>query len=143
MTDQNARCLACGQVVRERTAAAVTSPRTARAEFAPIADKDSEHFAVLTLNTRNEPLRMHVVSVGSLNVAALQPRDVIRPALLDNAAAVIVAHNHPSGDPTPSPEDLAVTRHLREACQLVGLDLLDHLVIARDRFVSLREKGAL
>jgi DNA repair protein RadC len=78
-----------------------------------------------------------------LNVASLQPREVFGPAFTYGAAAVILAHNHPSGDPTPSPEDLAVTHHLQEAGRLLGVEVLDHLVIAADRFRSLREAGGL
>jgi DNA repair protein RadC len=83
------------------------------------------------------------VAIGGLNVAALQPREVFGPALTLGAAAVILAHNHPSGDPTPSPEDLAVTRHLQEAGRLLGVEVLDHLVVSAERFRSLREGGAL
>ena len=98
---------------------------------------------MLYLNTRNQPLGCEKVAVGGLNVAALQPREVFGPALTLGAAAVILAHNHPSGDPTPSPEDLAVTRHLQEAGRLLGVEVLDHLVVSVERFRSLREAGAL
>ena len=98
---------------------------------------------MLYLNTRNQPVGCEKVAVGGLNVAALQPREVFGPALTFGAAAVILAHNHPSGDPTPSPEDLAVTRHLHEAGRLLGVEVLDHLVICSERFRSLRESGAL
>ena len=81
------------------------------------------------------------MALGGLNIAALQPRDVFEPALRHNAAAVILAHSHPSGDPTPSPEDLAVTRHLGEAGRLLGGEVLDHLVISAQRFSSLRSSG--
>ncbi|TMD12650.1 MAG: hypothetical protein E6J00_11215, partial [Chloroflexi bacterium] len=98
-------------------------------------------FCVLLLNTRNQPLGCETVALGGLNVAALQPRDVFEPALRHNAAAVVLAHSHPSGDPTPSPEDLAVTRHLGEAGRLLGIEVLDHLVISAHRFHSLRSSG--
>jgi DNA repair protein RadC len=127
----------------DSAAPAVTSPREALLQFQDLRSSVKECFAVLYLNTRNQPLACERVAVGGLNVAALQPREVFGPALTLGAAAVILAHNHPSGDPTPSPEDLAVTRHLQEAGRLLGVEVLDHLVICNERFKSLRESGAL
>ena len=130
-------------VPTDSAAPAVTSPREALLQFQDLRSSVKECFAVLYLNTRNQPLACERVAVGGLNVAALQPREVFGPALTLGAAAVILAHNHPSGDPTPSPEDLAVTRHLQEAGRLLGVEVLDHLVICNERFKSLRESGAL
>ena len=119
----------------------VTSPREALLQFQDLRRDGKERFCVLLLNTRNQPLGCETVALGGLNVAALQPRDVFEPALRHNAAAVVLAHSHPSGDPTPSPEDLAVTRHLGEAGRLLGIEVLDHLVISAHRFHSLRSSG--
>ena len=130
-------------VPADAAAPAVTSPREALLQFQELRSSPREVFAVLYLNTRNQPLGCERVAVGGLNVAALQPRDVFGPALTLGAAAVILAHNHPSGDPTPSPEDLAVTHHLQEAGRLLGVEILDHLVISVERFRSLREAGDL
>jgi DNA repair protein RadC len=130
-------------VPADAAAPAVTSPREALLQFQDLRSSPRECFAVLYLNTRNQPLSCERVAVGGLNVAALQPRDVFGPALTLGAAGVILAHNHPSGDPTPSPEDLAVTRHLQEAGRLLGVEVLDHLVISAERFRSLREAGNL
>jgi DNA repair protein RadC len=127
----------------DSAAPAVTSPREALLQFQDLRSSARECFAVLYLNTRNQPVGCERVAVGGLNVASLQPREVFGPALTLGAAAVILAHNHPSGDPTPSPEDLAVTRHLQEAGRLLGVEVLDHLVICAERFRSLRESGAL
>ncbi|HEY9286654.1 MAG TPA: JAB domain-containing protein [Candidatus Dormibacteraeota bacterium] len=127
----------------DSAAPAVTSPREALLQFQDLRNSPRECFAVLYLNSRNQPVGCERVAVGGLNVASLQPREVFGPALTSGAAAVILAHNHPSGDPTPSPEDLAVTRHLQEAGRLLGVEVLDHLVIASERFRSLRESGAL
>jgi len=121
----------------------VTSPREALLQLQDLRSSPKECFSVLYLNTRNQPIGNERVALGGLNVAALQPRDVFGPALTLGAAAVILAHNHPSGDPTPSPEDLAVTRHLQEAGRLLGVEVLDHLVVCTERFRSLRESGAL
>lgn len=127
----------------DSAAPAVTSPREALLQFQDLRSSPRECFAVLYLNTRNQPVGCERVAVGGLNVASLQPREVFAPAFSLGAAAVILAHNHPSGDPTPSPEDLAVTRHLQEAGRLLGVEVLDHLVICAERFRSLREAGAL
>jgi DNA repair protein RadC len=127
----------------DSAAPAVTSPREALLQFQDLRTSPKECFAVLYLNTRNQPVGCERVAVGGLNVAALQPREVFAPAISLGAAAVILAHNHPSGDPTPSPEDLGVTRHLLEAGRLLGVEVLDHLVICAERFRSLRESGAL
>ncbi|HEX3629463.1 MAG TPA: DNA repair protein RadC [Candidatus Dormibacteraeota bacterium] len=130
-------------VPADSAAPAVTSPREALLQFQDLRTMPRECFAVLYLNTRNQPVACERVAVGGLNVASLQPREVFGPALTLGAAGVILAHNHPSGDPTPSPEDLAVTRHLQEAGRLLGVEVLDHLVICAERFRSLRESGAL
>jgi DNA repair protein RadC len=130
-------------VPADSAAPPVTSPREALLQLQELRTSARECFSVLYLNTRNQPVGCEKVAVGGLNVAALQPREVFAPALTLGAAAVILAHNHPSGDPTPSPEDLAVTRHLQEAGRLLGVEVLDHLVICAERFKSLREAGAL
>ena len=130
-------------VPSDAAAPAITSPREALLQFQELRTSLKECFSVLYLNTRNQPVACEKVAVGGLNVAALQPREVFGPALTLGAAAVILAHNHPSGDPAPSPEDLTVTRHLQEAGRLLGVEVLDHLVVCTERFKSLRESGAL
>lgn len=104
-----------------------------------VEDATQEHFEIVCLDTKNQVINVHTVSVGLLNQSLVAPREVFRPAIRDAAAAVILVHNHPSGDPTPSREDLAVTRRLEEAAQLIGIHLLDHIVVARRGCVSLRE----
>jgi DNA repair protein RadC len=138
------RELVCRWQVRPDTSApAVTSPRQALLLFQDLRSSPKERFAVLYLNTRNQPVGCETVAVGGLNIASLQPREIFEPALRMGAAAVILAHNHPSGDPTPSPEDLGVTRHLQEAGRLLGVEVLDHLVVCSERFKSLREAGSM
>jgi DNA repair protein RadC len=100
-----------------------------------------EHFKALLLDTKNQVLRIATISVGSLNESIVHPRELYREAIRHSAAAVIVVHNHPSGDPTPSPEDIEVTLRLREAGRLIGIDFLDHVVIGDGRWVSLKERG--
>jgi DNA repair protein RadC len=102
---------------------------------------NQEHLRVLLLDTRNHLLRISEVYQGSLNTSLIRIGEVFRDAVRDNAASVIVVHNHPSGDPTPSPEDVVVTRAMVEAGGLLDIEVLDHLVIGTGRFVSLKSKG--
>ncbi len=102
---------------------------------------EQEHLITLILDTRNHVVKQHTVYIGSLNTAVVRVAELFREAIRLNAAAVIVAHNHPSGDPTPSPEDVMVTRQIVEAGKLLSIDVLDHLVICQARWVSLKERG--
>ena len=102
---------------------------------------EQEHLRTLILDTRNRVVKIHEVCVGSLNSAAVRVGEVFKEAVRLNAAAVIVVHNHPSGDPTPSPEDVHVTRQIVEAGKLLNIDVLDHVVICQARWVSLKERG--
>ncbi len=101
-----------------------------------------ENLVTLLLNTRNQVVARRTIYIGTVNSSAVRPAEVLRPAVRENAPSVIVVHNHPSGDPTPSPEDIAVTRDLAASGKLLGIELLDHLVIGSGgRFTSLKEKG--
>ena len=102
-----------------------------------------EHFVVILLNARHEALAVETVSIGSLNASIVHPREVFRPAILASAASIIVAHNHPRGDPEPSEEDISITRRLAEVGELLGIGLLDHVVIAKRGITSLRARGAM
>lgn len=103
-------------------------------------DAVQEEFHIVTLDTKHKPLRTHRVTVGTLDSSLVHPREVFRPAIRDAAAAVLLVHNHPSGDPTPSREDRAVTDRLTEVGKLIGIVVLDHIIVARQRCVSLREE---
>jgi DNA repair protein RadC len=108
-----------------------------------LRDLPHEEFHVLLLNTQNEILRDLQVTRGTLDASLVHPREVFRPAIVEAAASVILVHNHPSGDPTPSAEDRAVTRQLRSAGELVGIEVLDHVVLGEGRYVSFVEAGLL
>jgi DNA repair protein RadC len=102
---------------------------------------EQEHLRVILLDTRNGVLGTSTVYIGSLNSSVVRVGELFRAAIKENAAAVIVAHNHPSGDPSPSPEDIRVTRQLVDAGKLLDIDVLDHIIIGNQRFVSLKERG--
>ncbi|MBY9079391.1 DNA repair protein RadC [Paenibacillus sp. HN-1] len=102
-----------------------------------------EHFVCLFLNTKNHVIAQETLSMGSLNASIVHPREVFRAAIKCSSASIICAHNHPSGDPTPSPEDISLTRRLLEAGEIVGIDVLDHLIIGDSEFVSMKEKGLM
>ncbi|WP_368503656.1 DNA repair protein RadC [Alkalihalophilus sp. As8PL] len=100
-----------------------------------------EHFIALYLNTKNHVLHRHTLFIGSLNASIVHPREVFKEALRRSAASVICLHNHPSGDPTPSREDIEVTKRLNEAGKVLGVELLDHVIIGDRQFISLKEQG--
>ncbi|OZM58364.1 hypothetical protein CIB95_01985 [Lottiidibacillus patelloidae] len=101
-----------------------------------------EHFVLLGLNTKNQVMFKQTVTVGTLNASLVHPREVFRPLIRRSCASAIVLHNHPSGDPTPSREDIKVTERLSEVGKIVGIELLDHVIVGND-YVSLKEKGYL
>ncbi|MEE1131273.1 MAG: DNA repair protein RadC [Caryophanon sp.] len=106
-----------------------------------LGDVDREHFVVACLDTKNQPTNISTVHIGSLNASIVHPREIMKTAILSNAASIICCHPHPSGDPTPSPEDIDVTERLAEVGKIVGIELLDHIIIGDGKFISLKEKG--
>lgn len=102
---------------------------------------EQEHLRTVLLDTKNRVQRVASIYAGSLNTAVVRVGEVFRAAIRANSAALIVVHNHPSGDPTPSPEDVRVTQMIVEAGDLLDIDVLDHLIIGRNRYVSLKEQG--
>ncbi len=102
-----------------------------------------EEFRALYLNTRNQLIHDEVISIGTLNANLVHPREVLKPALEYSAAGLIVAHNHPSGDPEPSPEDLKITRQIYDASKIMAIEMLDHIIVGKNSFVSLRERKTI
>ncbi|MEA3396539.1 MAG: DNA repair protein RadC [Chloroflexota bacterium] len=120
----------------------IRSPADAAHFLTPlIGHKEQENFVVLYLDTRNRVTDREILYKGSLNTSLVRVAEVFRGAIRRNSAGIIVAHNHPSGDPNPSPEDVALTRRLVKAGKLLEVDLLDHVVIGQNRYVSLRERA--
>lgn len=121
----------------------VRGPETIFELTADIRRSNREHFVGFYLNSRNQVLRREIISIGSLNASIVHPREVFIPALAVSAASLILAHNHPSGDPSPSEEDLAITRRIAESGRLLGIELLDHVVVAREAYTSFKERRLL
>ena len=121
----------------------IHSPKNAAAiAWECLKYSDREQVIAILVDTKNGVVGVNVVSVGDLSSCVVHPREVFKAAILANAASIILAHNHPSGDPTPSPEDIAVTRRIAEAGQILGIELLDHIIVGdRERFVSLKNEG--
>lgn len=144
-SEQAARLVAALELGR-RTALAgplVSSPEDAYALLHFIGGRRKEHFVALYLDSRRRLLQQETLSIGTLTSSLVHPREIYQPAVAISAAALVVGHNHPSGDPEPSPEDLALTRRLRQSGEILGIELLDHLVIGRGSYVSLKTRGVL
>jgi DNA repair protein RadC len=106
-----------------------------------LRDKKKEHFLELLLDTRNQVIKVAEISIGSLDASIVHPREVFKEAISASASAVIFVHNHPSGDPTASEDDIRLTKRLVEAGEIVGIDVLDHIIIGDKKFLSLKREG--
>jgi DNA repair protein RadC len=129
---------------RLRAGALIGSPADVYRHFHPsLRDERQERFFVILLDARHRVLRSEAISQGTLTASLVHPREVFRPALYEAAAALVLVHNHPSGDPTPSREDREVTSRLAKAGEILGVRVLDHVVVAERGFCSLRDEGIL
>ena len=108
-----------------------------------IGDEDREVFLVIGLNVKNQVNFVHKSHVGTLNSSLVHPREVFKTAILNNCASIIVGHNHPSGNVTPSPEDIEMTKRLQEVGFIIGIELLDHIIVSETDYFSLRENNYL
>ena len=129
--------------VKVETRLADSSEKIAPIVRAYIGETPKEHFVVLFMDARNRIIGINTASVGTLNASLCHPREVFQAAILASAAGIVVSHNHPSGDPTPSPEDREVTRRLVRAGEILGIPLLDHVIVTADSFYSFRTQGLL
>jgi len=116
----------------------ITSTEEALQQVKHIAEKKQEHIIVLYLNARNELIQKETIAVGSLNFLVIEPKEIFSPAVISPCASVIIAHNHPSGDPQPSEEDIQFTRRIQKAGELLGIPLTDHLIISSTGYFSFR-----
>jgi DNA repair protein RadC len=134
------RTLTVAPAARTRLA----TPRDAAAFLLPaFGSRPVEHFGAVLLDTKHRVIRTAVVAIGTLNSTVVEPRDVFREAMLNTAAAIVVFHNHPSGDPSPSPDDIALTRRLAAVGELMGITVVDHIVLGDARYCSFKEMGHL
>lgn len=136
------------KMVKEKSLLYETNRITSPSDAYEIAERflegaDREHFVVMCLDTKNRVNALNTVSIGTLNSSQVHPREVFKPAILANSASIILVHNHPSGDPTPSQEDITVTKRLSEAGQILGIQVFDHIILGDERYVSLKERGAI
>ncbi len=136
-------------VVREASSTELRTPEAAAQQMRELSNLAQECFVVLTLDTKYRLIDRHLVSFGILDACLVHPREVFRPAILDGAAAMVVCHNHPSGESTPSGADLKITRQLIEAAKILDIEILDHVIVGRPGpanaagFTSLRESGTV
>jgi len=122
----------------------IVAPRDAAALLLPeFGNRAVEHFGIVLLDTKRRVLRSTLLSIGTLDASIVHPREVFREATRGGAAAIVLFHNHPSGDPTPSDDDVALTARLVRAGDVMGIDVLDHVIVAETRYYSLREHGRI
>ena len=122
----------------------VTSPSiAANYVLSEMSVLEQEHFRIMTLNTKKEINFIREISKGTINMTIVHAREVFRAAISDNAHSIILLHNHPTGDPSPSKEDIGLTKNLIEASKIIGIDILDHIIIGDNRYFSFLEEGLL
>jgi DNA repair protein RadC len=115
----------------------------AATQLLALHEEPEEHFCIFCLNAKNKIVGVHTISIGSVNATIVHPREVFKAAMLNNASAIICLHNHPSGDPEPSREDIETTKRLVEAGEILGIRVLDHIIIGEQRYLSMGEKGLM
>lgn len=127
----------------KQTVTEISDQNAAYELFRYLERESQEHFCAAFLNSKNGLVSTRTVHIGTLNMSVVGPREVFREAVREGAAGIVVAHNHPSGDPSPSPEDIQVTRRLKDVGEILDIPLLDHIIVGQGRFVSLHKEGYL
>ena len=126
--------------VREvATGPAMASPGLIFDEIKDMGGYSQEAFLVITLSTKNKIINKNIITIGLLDSTSVHPREVFKCAIRDNAKSIILAHNHPSGDPSPSGADITLTKRLIDCSRLLGIPVLDHIIVGRDKYISLRD----
>src|SRR3989338_9863035 len=137
-------CFELGRrLLQNKKSALLLSPQDVWDQLKDIRDNKKEHFVIFFLDSRNQEIKREVVSIGSLNANLVHPREVFEPAVRHLAAQVIIAHNHPAGDPSPSQEDSEITKQLVEAGKLLGIDVKDHVIVSKTNHFSFKEHKLL
>lgn len=142
-----AEILACFElsrrILKDKKTEILLSPRDIWENLHDIRDNKKEHFIVFYLDARNQKIQREVISIGILNANLIHPREVFEPAILHTAAQILIAHNHPSGEIAPSDDDIAVTKRLVEAGKILGIEIVDHVIVSQNDFLSLKCEGLL
>lgn len=134
-------CFELGKrLLKGKKSVLLLSPKEVWDELKDIRDNKKEHFVIFYLDSRNQEIKREIISVGLLNANLVHPREVFEPAIRNLAAQIIVAHNHPSGDLEPSDEDLTITKRLVESGKILGIEVLDHIIVSKEGFLSFKEK---
>jgi len=137
-------CFELGKrLIGDKKARLLLSPKDVFDRLSDLRDRKKEYFLVFYLDTRNQEIKRNVISVGSLNANLVHPREVFEPAVRNLAAQIILAHNHPSGDPEPSDDDITITKRLVEAGKIIGIEVIDHIIVVKDGFLSFKEKNLI
>jgi len=128
---------------KDKKAEIYLKPKEIWEELKDLRDHKKEHFVIFYLDSRNQEIKREIISVGSLNANLVHPREVFEPAVRHLAAQVILAHNHPSGDPEPSEDDLEITKRLTESGKILGIEVVDHIIVVKNGFLSFKEKNLI
>ncbi|TSC75582.1 MAG: Uncharacterized protein G01um101430_424 [Parcubacteria group bacterium Gr01-1014_30] len=137
-------CFELGRrLLQNKQSVLLLSPQDVWDQLKDIRDNKKEHFVIFFLDARNQEIKREIISVGSLNANLVHPREVFEPAVRHLAAQVIIAHNHPAGDPAPSSADLEITKRLVEAGKILGIKVLNHIIITKENYFSFQDKGLI
>lgn len=137
-------CFELGRrLLQNKKSLLILSPQDVWEELKDIRDNKKEHFVIFFLDARNQEMKREIISVGSLNANLVHPREVFEPAVRYLAAQVVVAHNHPAGDAEPSDHDIAITKRLKDAGEVLGIELVDHIIVTKTSYTSFKEKQLL
>jgi DNA repair protein RadC len=137
-------CFELGKrLLKDKKAQIYLTPKEIWEELRDLRNHKKEHFVIFYLDSRNQEIKREIISIGSLNANLVHPREVFEPAVRNLAAQIILAHNHPSGDPTPSEDDLEITKRLIEAGKILGIEVIDHIIVTKNNFYSFKEKDLI
>jgi len=131
------------RLLKDKKAALYLTPDDVWQELKDLRELKKEHFVVFYLDSRNQEIKREVISVGSLNVNFVHPREVFEPAVRNVAAQIILAHNHPAGNPEPSDDDFKITKRLVEAGKILGIEVIDHIIVTKSGFLSFKERNLI
>lgn len=137
-------CFELGKrLLKDKKAEIYLTPKEIWEELKDLRDHKKEHFIIFYLDSRNQEIKREIISVGSLNANLVHPREVFEPAVRHLAAQIVLAHNHPSGDPEPSEDDLEITKRLTESGKILGIEIVDHIIVVKNGFLSFKEKNLI